>query len=495
MLPSAKLGVLYTDNFMSEEYHILLAGGEMVRCVLITDRRARAQNYEVLYHWMRKLGINRLWVHPDNMLSTWVMRSDFNLIKKTPDNHILNWSSPEKTEDGHPKGIRMYIMGDTTRWLFFPEHIDLVRNERLGVRNRKIGNWCLPASEHLYNSVEYLERATEHALLWSPAYSSKMILRDMHHNIEIVPFLENDTFKRAYHKMVIRPVWIYRRRNGQRGLPEKWLPVNYNASNGDTVYAHGFDKNMQYLGACVSNKLPNENDCREVDSTEYDKHSVAFWQYEIEDVAGSMFNSYNLPCPLDLKRDWASTSVIHFALMSGIKMKIKRGLLFDREKAGRYLDNWAHLIWNARAQLRDTTQYPDTIAAKNATDSSKKYYIDMIGQFCADYSDEYMHREWNTMIVHQAIANQGFTILGRPELHDNVFLVVNDSFYVLSYEKDVYKAFPSLLKYEKELRGYKHIGTCVLSKTIEDMLEDRTVSPLDVEAHIKGSMVKYATLR
>lgn len=483
MLPTEKLGVLYTDNFLDEHYHIMLPNGEVVRSVLITDRKARAQNYEVLYHWMHKLGVNRLWVHPDNMLSTWVMRTDFNLIKKTPDGKILHYSSPEKTEDGHPKGLRLYYMGDVTRWIFFPEHIDMSRKHQF--QKERIGRWVTPSPDHLYHSVEYLERATDNPLLWSPAYSSKMILRNIHRNVEIVPFLENSTFRQAYHKMVTRPVWKHRRLNGQLGIPEKWL------EDGPIIYVHGLDKNMQYLGACVSNKLPNENDCEEVDGSYYDKSNVGFWEYELLDVGNSMFNSYDLPCPLDLKRTWASTQVIHLALMSGIQLRLKRGLLFNSEKAGRLLDSWAHLIWNARKQLSNESLYPDTIAASNAIASTKKYYIDMIGQFCADYSDEYHHREWNTMIVHQAMANQGFTFLSRPELKGAVVLVVNDSFYVLSHEQDIYKALPSLLKYEHELRGYKPIGTCKLTPAIQDILADKHISPVDTELFIKGQMVNY----
>jgi hypothetical protein len=491
MLPEQKLAVLYTDNFMSDEYHIMLSGGEIVRCVLKADRKAMPDSYGIVYWWLRKLGINRLWVHPDNMLSTWVMRSDFNQIERTPDNGILHWSSPEKTEDNHPKGIRMFVMGDVTRWIFFPEHMHLVRNERIHQVSRKIGNWLTPSPDHLYNSVEYLERATDYPLLWSPAYSSKMILRNLHKGKKIVPFMENDTFQNAYRKMVIRPTWIYRRRNGQRGIPEIWCLARVIKP----VYIHGLDKNMQYLGACVSNTLPNEKTCQRAPGNLFDKRSVGIWEYEILDVGNSMFNSYDLPCPLDMKRTWASTSVINFAIDSGIKLHIEQGLIFDREKAGRYLDKWAHLLWDVRKQLEDTHKYPDSIAAKNASDSTKKYYIDMIGQFCAEYSDEYHHREWNTMIVHEAIARQGYTLLTRPELHGNVFLVVNDSFYVLSHEPDVYKAFPSLLKYEHDLRGYKHVGTCQLSQAIEDMCVDRNVSPVDVEMCIKGQMVKYASIR
>jgi hypothetical protein len=486
MLPdNQKMAVLFTDNFMGEEYHIMfLEQGQpfVIRTVLVTGRQGRAQNFEVLYYWMRKLHINRLWVHPDNLFSNWVMRSDFEMIMQTPDRHPMHWSSPKQEIDGHPKGLRMWVPGDVTRWIFFPAHIELVKPEHAHQKTLQMGQWITPSPDHLYNSVLYLERATDSPFLWGPAYSSKMMLRELHKGKKkIVPFKGETLFSHAYRKMVVRSVWIHRRiGDKQRGLHDRHKE--------GTWYIHGFDKNMQYLGACCDLVLPNEEYCVEVDPLAYDKKAVGFWEYEILDVSNSKFNSYDVYCPLDRKRNWASTQVIDFALRAGIELTIKRGLIFDREESDKYLDSWARCIWDARAQLRNENHYPDTIAAKNAIDSTKKYYIDMIGQFCNKYSDEYYHKDWNTFIVHNAITNQGFTILTRPELHDNMMLVVNDAFYVLSQEEDVYKAYPSLLKYQYELRGYKHIGSCVLNNDIHNILENEKLSPVDVEMKIKEMM-------
>lgn len=499
MLPTQKMGVLYTDNFYENEYHIMTANsnhhydnGEIHRCVLKTDRTGRAENYEVLYWWMHKLGINRLWIHPETLLSTWAMRNDFMLIKKTPDNHILNWSSPEKLLDGHPKGLRMYYMGDTTRWLFFPAHMELVRAERKHQQNHGVATWFTPSYDNLYHSVEYLERATDNPFLWGPAYSSKMVLRNLHHGLDIFPFggAEEGTFKEAYPHMVIRPLWVHRNKNKKRGIPEKWKV------DGPVIYVHGLDKNLQYLGAATSLSLPNQVYGTDVAGSEYSRDSVGFWEYELLDVGGSMFNSYDCYCPLEKKRNWASTSVINFAMDAGIRLMVHRGYVFDKSTCKRYLDEWAHLLYHAKVSLQDNTRYPDAIAVQNAKDSLRKYYVDMIGQFCAEYSDEYTHKDWNTFIVHEAISRQGYTLLYRQkELHGNILLVVNDSFYLLSYEADPYKAFPSLLKHEKELRGYKLIGTCKLTPDMQDIIADEHTAPAQVETFIKKEMQQYATIR
>jgi hypothetical protein len=391
--------------------------------------------------------------------------------------------------DAHPKGIRMYTPGDVTRYIFFPQHIDLVRKQMMHVINRRTDNWLLSTPDYLYDSVEYLERATDYPLLWSPAYSSKLMLKNIHHGKEIVQFIPNETFKEAYPKMVIRPLWVHRRRDKERGLSDEQL-LKYMQHG---LYIHGFDKNMQYLGACVNLRLPNQHACQEVSGDMFDKKTVGFWEYEIQDVAESMFNSYDCYCPLSRDKNWASTSLIQFARMANIKLHVKRGLVFDTGST--YLEKWAYAIWDARKSLQNESQFPDVIASSNAQASIKKYYIDMMGQFCSDFSEEYRHKEWNTMVVHEAIARQGYSLLTREEVRGNIVLVSNDAFYLLSSEPDPYKAYPTLLKYEHELRGYKSLGSCKLTDDIIDAFRDKTLKAIDIEPLLKMEMrVKHVTI-
>ncbi len=470
-----KMGVLFTDHVQDENYHILLKNGlgsnqVVVRDVLVTDRRAKGSDYTRLYNWMCRANIDVLWVHPDTQLSIWVNRADFNLIPEG-----LEWFSPVKGEDGktgifRPSGISLH---NHTKYIFFPAHGEYVHSNRKDDKT-----WIIPSEDHLFNTVDYLERAIEHPFLWSPAKTGMLLLDELNNNgVRIEPFLPTDLWKdEIARKMIARPVWVRRGRDGKQGLTDAQKSLRY---------GYVFDKNAQFLGACV-NLVLGSGRYREATGEEFSLDKFGFWEYAIKDVSNSAFNGYGLYCPLSIHDTWCSTEVLKFASATGIQFEVKRGVYWP-ELAGRPLDKWAKRLWEARVFLESDKHLIDTIATHNGIGTIKKMYIDMIGQLSHPYAKRFYHKDWNRMITQKAIHNQGYSILKRWNEHRiKPVMVVNDSIFVLSNEKEPNKVYPGILNFQSELRGYKCLGRFVLTDEIISAFE--TQKPLEIEAIIKRSI-------
>ena len=461
-----EIGVLYNDYHDSNHYHIMTRGSN-IKDVLLYMGNPRVEMFNELYDWMVKLRIRALWVFPATLLSMNINRGDFNLIRG------YNWFSPDKVGyDGRPSGLRI-----RDRYIFFPDHMELKK----GLDK----SWQLPTEDELINSVEYVQRASGQPLLWSPGYCAQEELREIHtHHYQgpkIVPFVDTPLWKEVNRKIVNRPVWSKHLRNDKRGL-----------TNEDKAkkYVHVFDKVGQYLGASASIVCPI-GDYVEVGGEMFSDKKVGFWQYTILDISKSPFNGYELYCPLSQKTNWASTNVLVFAQKSGIEIKIERGIVWERI-IGKALEKWANKLFDDRKSLDDPQRYPSTIAARNAQATEKLKYIEMIGRFCVPgVAKEYYHPEWNRLTINQAIANQSYTILKRVR-ENGVYpvLVSTDSIYVLSDEKEPNKAYPGILDYDKQLRGYRHVGTCKLTEEIITAFETERL-PIKIETVIKRSVKNY----
>lgn len=457
-----KIGVLYTDYTESEQYHLQLKN-VIVRDVFVHDRRADGDIYIMLFTMMQRIGIDRLWVHPECQLSIWLQAKDFTLIKG------LEWFSPKIEGNTRPYGIRLGY--DT--YIFFPAYGEYIR------KHRNVDNWDMATPQRLYNTVDYIERAIDHTFLWTPGATSIEVLREENQSLkwEIEPFIPTPLWNVAEKKMLARPMWQHRLPNGKRGLADEQK---------NSAFLIGYDKNSQYLGACINLELGNGQPVELDDCFHwYEKHN-AFWQYTLKDVYHSAFNGYGLYCPLSVRDTWASTELLEFAMRQGIEFTIERGLVWETS-AGKPMEKWARRLWHGKQQLVEQIPNLEFLATCNAQDTVKKMYLDMIGRLCAEYSKEYYHKDWNRQIVHRAIANQGYTILKRVrEQNIKPVLVVNDSFYILTNMNDPAAAYPGILDYSQELRGYKCIGVVPMNEEIVSAFE--TQKAMDLEATIKRNM-------
>lgn len=476
------LGVLYTDSMFSEDYHLMYNSGrkaEHYRYALKTDR-TRASTVDTYTHLLdvcKRLDVNRVWVHPDTDLSIWVNRTDFENLPKS----LHSWVAKEGVSI-HPIGATLQRVNEPQVFIFFPQYMRVKRNHK---KDSITPDWNIPAHDHLYNTVSYLGIATQTPFIWSAAHSSRKLLTRIHekNHIDVYPFLPYNVtrWEDAHKHMIARPLWSIRRRDGKQGLLEYMLQFKY---------VVGLDKNMQYLGACVNNKLP-KGPYVEVSGKAFNGQTPGFWEYEILDVSQSMFNSYECFCPLKIRGSWATTQLLNVALKSGMKLDIKRGLAYPQENmyTSDVLREWANILWSGRQALLNEYTFTDRLAASNAMETMKLFYIDFIGQLNNEYSGAYYHPDWNMFVIHQAIASQAWTFLVREEmLKGKIVLVANDAFYLLSNENTVEAAYPDLLRRWNTLAGYKPVGVAPLNDEIIHAFE--TMRPLDIESTIKRNMIK-----
>jgi hypothetical protein len=480
-----KFGVLYTDASVSAHHHLLLQDGTIVQSVLVHDRKADGDVYIALDSIMKLHKIEVLWVHPDTPLSVWVTSADFTLIPEG-----LKWYTPPLT---HASDKPYALALGKNHLVMFPAYVSLKHNNNQALQKWDMGVNGTP--DVLLHSVDYLQRSIDFTLKYTAGATALNMLRAINTRknnsrlVERIKPMHYDRWNTVRGKVVARPLWSHRLRNGQRGLTDEQK---------SKLFVVGGDKNAQFLGGCMklvlSNGEPSEiTNISVMNKVYHDAKIPSLWEYKITDVSKSRFNSYELYCPLSRRDTWASGELLRFCENQGIEFELVRGLAW-REIAGKVLEQWAHRMWFAISGLRNHEErFPDTIARENALSTSKKMYVEAIGRFNAEYSKEYYQRAWNTMIIHQAIKNQMASFTTRIDNGASPVLVCNDAFYVLTDEPTLELAYPGILDHTTELRGYKNLGACPLSDTIIQAFEQCT--PLQIEQMIKKGIQEYATIR
>jgi hypothetical protein len=434
--------------------------------------------WESLYQAMEELHIDTLWVLPSDPLSRDITYEWFKDIPSS-----FSWySPPTNTYDGKPYILRLrrlhYKHAYPDRYIVFPAHMECCI-PRSGDR----GQWTLlDQPDNLRTTLDYIENEIGIPYLWSNGHVGEEYLRKIHKGIrtEIKPFNDPqqlEFFQQVLHGAMDRAVW-------RNTLQSFWHQAR------KLSYIVGFDKNGQYIGAANSAFLGNGNYAREVTAVEWSfphmRNYVGFWKYRIEDVSNTPFNGYDLPCPLDVNRQWASTALINCAFDLGIDIEIEGGIIWQEQ--GRYLAKWASNYWQHRLNLRDPEKYPDTIARDNAERSMKAQPNSMVGRFMNEYSKEYFHKDWQLEIIHQAVASQAYSMRYWLENYDAKPVLVNkDAVYFLCNNPEL---FAPIDKYSQELRGFKKIGVAPLSDTIiEAFSEEKSINKL--ESLIKEEMKQY----
>lgn len=434
-------------------------------------------SWNFIYEKMEQQKIDVLWVMPDNAFSMGITYQDFNNIPSS-----FSWYSPPKNiYDGQPYILRLrslhYKHAYTDKYLVFPAHM-----ENCIPCSGDKGQWNLPNADTLNATIDYIENELDIPYLWTNGNVGEQYLRKCHEDIKThiqpLPKGQIEPFQEVLHGAMDRSVWGKLAKHPG----DIWLP---GLTYGDIAHEFivGFDKNGQYVGASNSAFLGNGGFTF---AHEFMKNHVGFWYYKILDVSDTPFNGYDLPCPLDVNRQWASTALINAALDVGVKLAIDHGIAWNEE--GRYLQKWASNLWQARVKLRDSTKYPNAIARDNAERTMKAIPNSMVGRFMNEYSKEYFHPDWQLGIVHQAIVSQVYTLRGLLNNHGIKPVLVNkDAFYILT---DDPQHLPEIDKYSQELRGFKKIGVAPLNDTIiEAFSEEKSTNKL--ESLIKKEMKEY----
>lgn len=439
------------------------------------------KDYDILYDTMVRCDIDVVWVTPNSPLSQQISYDDFNSIPSS-----FSWYSPPKNiYDGQPYIIRLRRKehGSSDKYIVFPAHMECTIP-----RQGDKGQWNLPDSMVLNATLDYIENELGIPYLYTNGNVGEQYLRKCHEDIKThilpLPKEQVEPFQEVLHSAMDRPVWRkLSPHTMERGQPG--LTLN------DIAHSHivGLDKNGQYIGASNSAYLGNGG-FTYVDNVywtfPYARKQVGFWQYKILDVSDTPFNGYDLPCPLDVNRQWASTTLINAALEVGVKLGIDHGIIWEQQ--GRYLQTWATHMWTHRTNLRSDVKYPDAIARENAERTMKAIPNSMVGRFMNEYSKEYHHPDWQLDIIHQAIASQVYSMrywlqnFGlKPVLvnKDAVYFLVNDL-----KEVDFFRLRGS------QLGGFKFIGIAPLSDTIiEAFSEEKSTNKL--ESLIKKEMKEH----
>lgn len=430
--------------------------------------------WDSLYDVMGEAKVDCLWVLPSDPLSKHIT---YDWLQDIPGN--FDWfSPPTNLYDGKPYivKLRRKHYDDTSRYIVFPAHMECAIP-----RYADRGQWNLPDANALTTTLDYLENELGLPYLWTNGHIGEQYLRLLHQSIrtKIIPFYDKrqlDFFKGVLHGAMDRPVWRKLGQNGKPGLiPEER----------ERKLIVGIDKNGQYVGAANSVYLGNGNPI-EIGS-EYFGHSyVGFWQYAIEDVSNTPFNGYDLPCPLDVNRRWASEDLLEAARDVGVKFTLGKGIIWKEH--GRYLQRWARELWQKRVNLRNAEEYPNEIARDNAERTMKSIPNSMVGRFMNTYSKEYFHKDWQLGIIHQAIASQAYSLRSILQKYGlKPVLVVHDTMYFLVDDLEI---IDKITYRSEQLGGFKRIGVAPLSDTIINAFhETRSIHKL--ESLIREEMREY----
>lgn len=461
------IGVLFQDDVSL--YRLLTDKG-------ISERIPHPMNtgIEGMYDTIESHGIARLWVYPGTDLSQRIKYGSFADIDRSKYDF---YTPPQNVYDGSPFTIKLRAIkpGGYFRYVIFPEHMEC------GVPQEKNkGQWILPSPYHLLRTVSYLEQELNTPIMWTAGKTGEEILRGIH--------------EARRNKAPIKPLPIalgYQWDVVSKGAMDRliWkclIPITSPYWN--RKYIVGFDKNGQYTGGALSSDLGNGG-FHEVSS--FIKGSCGFWKYHGIDVADTPFNGVELPCPLDVKRQWASTALIEVAHKVGVHFEIDYGIVWPEHS--QYLEKWAETMWRHRVAFRDSNKYPDLVAAKNAECSVKLYTNSTQGRFKNEYSKEYNHPDWITGIVHRSTANQVYTLAFLLQTYAlSPVLICKDALYFLSDNPNPHEfAHGYMVKYQEQLRGYKPIGVCSLTDDIKELFVKQRTSVGDIEEGIKKAMRRF----
>lgn len=439
--------------------HYLYKGGAGGTCCVVSPAKL-----ELFIPILAEHAIDCLWIMPDTQLSTEISWSDFNRIDQNKYRVFfpMKKGKPTTTRPAFVSLRKQSEKFEKEFFLAFPEHGEWNANDG--------GKWYLPAPHMLGCTINYLSRELGLDIMWGPGNLGMKILKRIFEKKKwaIENLVLTEHMEEALNQAVTRPVW------------RKWGGLS--PDQAQMKYLHGYDKNSQYLGAAQSVFLGNGQPER-VGPDAFSLGNIGFWRYQLLDVSESAFDGYDLPCPLN-KAQWASTNLLLFAQESGIEFEILEGLIWREPQPKKYLEEWAKEMRRHRENLRKEDLYKSEIARENAEGTVKAAANSLMGRLATPGSKELYKPDWNMLIVHQAITNQMYSF--KRNLRDygiKPVLVTTDSFWIVSDEPDPAKAIPDILKYQREQRGCKHIGTVPMTP---DIIEAFTAQlPEDINVLLK----------
>lgn len=388
-----------------------------------------------------KYGIQFIWVMPGCDFSrsiTWnyIGRYDHTLYNVFPDRKL------EGVKDKKPSFMRLRRErqpGERLHpeyYLAFPEWEDWKDSGR---------TWDCPDAQRLLDTIAYVEIGQGVSPAWSPQNMGKNELRRIHERrgVKITPTVLTDYLKNAINRSVQRPTWV---RDG--GLSDTQIRMRY---------IIGGDKNAQYVGGTRNLALGNGQYSR-ITGERYDGKTPGLWYAQVTSIKNTIFDSYQLFCPWTQQRQWFSTDLLIAASDVGITFSVLEGVIW--EESGKYMDQWGKDIWKHREAYYDMERFPNEMARLNAAGTAKQVgnsFIGLVAKPQTVTGRGMVYRpDWNTLIIHKAIANLMYSLKSRREKYSvlPVLIARGDTMWFVSETLDV----PGFFDHQKEQRGWKPIG-------------------------------------
>lgn len=435
----AKVMIQHAILYESAGLYYVYLGGECYRTEII-------DNVEQLLPVFETHNIDVLWCMPGTPLSRFVTWADFATI----DQELCKvFPEPPKDLNERPTFVSIRRKSndkfERDRYIGFPAHGEWSANDQ--------GQWFMPAPYALGWTINYLSREFQCDVKWGPGNIGMQVLKRSFakKGLKFDNTIMTDQLQEIINRSMFRPIW-----KRYEGLSEEQKSKKY---------LHGYDKNAQYLGAAQSAYLGKGTP---VSASETNLSLIGFWKYRITDVSNTAFDGYELPCPLDVNREWASSDLLMAARYAGVEFDVLEGLVWP--DGAKFMADWAMGMWKHRANLRDRAKYPNEIARENAVGTAKAAANMMMGRLARPGSRELYKPDWNQLIVHRAITNMMYS-LNKWQRDHNIrpVLVSTDSFWIVSDEYDESMAIPGILEHTDEQRGYKHIGTLEMSYEIIEL--------------------------
>lgn len=284
-------------------------------------------------------------------------------------------------------------------------------------------------------TISYLRQELGIEVQWSPGHMAGALLMSIHHDNSHRKWIETPTIgmeEIPYNKSARALLFL--------------RPLEY-----DDVgkYAHCYDKNAADPASCQDLMLGSGDPVH----VEFGLEKAIVRRppreagiYRVSwNIAGSRFDEGLLP--LIIHGEWVTTEILNLAIEEGYDVFLHEGWIFS--KSHLVLRPWATRLWEARTHLKEEENYVHANARYNAYWTAKDISVVGVGRL----KEIYPH--WWSAVVGRSRAIMFYNLIAHEAQCGTPFLIYSDEMHYLSSDPDARSAFPSLLRREDKLGGYK----------------------------------------
>lgn len=212
-------------------------------------------------------------------------------------------------------------------------------------------------------------------------------------------------------------------------------------------------------------------------------------KWSLWEVGGNTFDGVMLPTIIDPRQNWITNDVLKFAMKRGYGVKILEAWVFPeyarilghpRENGG-----LAKAIWNARQMLNPAlSHFPNETAQYNAYDDCKEMAVTVVGAFMTGKTKQpdkrWIHANWWADVVGQARVAELANLEKYAKEAGAPIVIEADALYYVSRDSNPRSAVPGILDRQDQLGGYKHCGSCQLTREMFNEIVERPSHAADL---------------